>query len=72
MSSQEEREANLIVVAAVEEYGLRHHMPVKEVLSLFERHHIVDLLRSQYEVLHMMDLSEAANFAESVLQGAEA
>lgn len=35
MSSQEEREANLIVVAAVEEYDLRHHMPVKEVLSLF-------------------------------------
>ena len=68
MSKQEERDANLIVVATVEEYGLRHHMPVKEVLSLFERNNIVALLRSQYEVLHMMDLSEGANFAESVLQ----
>lgn len=70
MSRQEEREANLIVVAAVEEYGGRHHMSVKEVLSLFERYNIVDLLRSQHEVLHMMDLGEGANFAESVLQGA--
>lgn len=70
MSRQEEREANLIVVAAVEAYGVRHHIPVKEVLSLFEQYDIADLLRSQYEVLHMMDLGEGANFAESVLQGA--
>ncbi len=70
MSRQEERESNLIVVAAVEEYGAHHHMPVKEVLSLFERYDIADLLRSQREVLHMMDLGEGAKFAESVLQGA--
>lgn len=69
MSRQEERESNLIVVAAVEEYGVRHHMPVKEVLSLFEQYDVADLLRSQYEVLHMMDLGEGANFAESILQG---
>lgn len=70
MNRQEEREANLIVVAAVEEYGLRHKMSVKEVLSLFEKYNIADLLRSQYEVLHMMDLGEGADFAESLLQGA--
>lgn len=69
--SRQEREENLIVVAAVEEYGLRKHMSVKDVLSLFERYNIVELLRSQYEVLHMMDLSEGADFAESVLQGVE-
>jgi len=68
MSRQKERDLNLIVVATAEEYGLRHHMPVKEVLCLFERYGITDLLRSQYEVLHMMDLSEGADFAESVLQ----
>lgn len=68
MSRQEERDTNLIVVAAVEEYGLRHKMQVKEVLSLFQRHNIGALLRSQYEVLHMMDLSEGADFAEDVLQ----
>lgn len=68
MSRQEERDTNLIVVAAVEEYGLRHKMQVKEVLSLFQRYNIGALLRSQYEVLHMMDLSEGADFAEDVLK----
>ncbi len=70
MNRQKERDSNLIVVATVEEYSSRHHMSVKEVLSLFEQYDITDLLRSQYEVLHMMDLGEGANFAESVLQGA--
>ncbi|MDO4336764.1 MAG: DUF3791 domain-containing protein [Eubacteriales bacterium] len=70
MSRQQERESNLIVVAAVEEYGARHHIPVKEVLSLFRRYDITDLLRSQHKVLHTMDLGEGASFAESVLQGA--
>ena len=61
---------NLIVVTTVEEYGLRHHMEAKDVLSLFKQHHIIELLRSQYEVLHMMDLGEGADFVESVLQEA--
>lgn len=68
--SRQEREKNLIVVAAAEEYGLRYHMPVKDVLYLFAQHHVAELLRSQYEVLHMMDLSEGADFAESVLHEA--
>lgn len=68
MTKQEERDANLIVVATVEEYGLRHQMPAKDVLSLFKKYDIIPLLRSQYEVLHMMDLSEGTNFAESILQ----
>ncbi|MCI9196919.1 MAG: DUF3791 domain-containing protein [Lachnospiraceae bacterium] len=69
MKGQRERDADLIVVAAVEEYGLRHRMPVKDVLSLFKKNDIMDLIRSQYEVLHMMDLSEGADLAESVLRG---
>lgn len=69
MNKQEERDSNLIVVATVEEFGLRHQMPVKEVLSLFKQYNIIALLRSQYEALHMMDLSEGADFAESILQG---
>ena len=58
--SRQEREENLMIVAAAEEYGLRYHMPVKDVLSIFQQHHIAELLRSQYEVLHTMDLSEGA------------
>ncbi|MDC7290253.1 hypothetical protein NXH76_20895 [Blautia schinkii] len=32
--NRQEREANLIVVTAAEEYSLRYHMPVKDVVSL--------------------------------------
>ena len=58
MGERKEQEMNLIVVAAVEEYSQRHHMPVRDVLSLFVQNHITDLLRSEYDVLHMMDLDE--------------
>lgn len=68
MNRQKERDMNLIIVATVEEYGLRHQMPVKDVLSLFEKYNMLSLLRTQYEVLHMMDLSEGVNFAEEVLR----
>lgn len=69
MQKEKERDANLIFVAAVEEYGLRHQMQVKDVLSLFAEYNIFSMLRLQYEVLHTMDLGEGADFAESVLQG---
>lgn len=68
MNTQVVRDTNLIIIAAVEEYGLRHNMPAKDVLALFHKHNIVNLLRSQYEVLHTMDMSEGADFAESVLR----
>lgn len=70
MNGKEERDMNLIVVTTVEEFGFRHHMETKEVLFLFEKYNIIALLRSQYGVLHMMDLEEGADFAESVLHGA--
>lgn len=70
MNGKEERDMNLIVVTTVEEFGFRHHMETKEALFLFEKYNIIALLRSQYGVLHMMDLEEGADFAESVLQGA--
>ncbi len=69
MNRREERDANLIVVAAAEEYGMCHQMPVKNVLALFEKHKVSQMLRSQYEVLHTMDLAESAYAAEAYLRG---
>lgn len=71
MSIQDERDANLIVVATVEEYGRRHQMSTKDVIKLFNDHHLVELIRSQYDVLHMLDLGEGASFVEDVLKGGE-
>ena len=67
--SQRERDMNLIMVATVEEYGRRHQMKTHEVLSLFRMKGITKMLRAQYEVLHMMDLSEGADMVEDLLNG---
>lgn len=55
MDRQKERDMNLIIVATVEEYGLRHQIPVKDVLSFFKKYNMLSLLRTQYEVLHMKE-----------------
>ena len=66
--SREEQEKNLLVVTAVEEYSRNHHLPARETLSLFIRHRIPQALRAQYDVLHMLDLSESTQFAEAMLR----
>lgn len=61
------QEENLIIVTAVEEFALKHGMKVSEVLQLFSENHIQQILRSQYDVLHMLDLSESLDLVESIL-----
>lgn len=70
MTAQDKKDADLIVVAAVEEYGWRHKMSSQDVIKLFNEHGILKLIRSQYEVLHMLDLGEGALFAEEILNEA--
>lgn len=70
MKSRREKEADLIVIAAAEEYGYKKNMAVSDVLQLFQKENIFNLLRSQYEVLHTMDLSEGTEFVESYLKRA--
>lgn len=61
------QEENLIIVTAVEEFALKHGMKVSEVLQLFSENRIQQILRSQYDVLHMLDLSESLDLVESIL-----
>ncbi len=68
---QDEKDLDLIVVATVEEYGRRHHMTTEQVAALFSRSGLFDLLRSQYDVLHTLDLNEGADFIEQYLEGTE-
>ena len=68
MSEQDIKDNNLIVIAAVEEYAQKHDMQTAEVLLLFNQHNIIPLIRSQYAVLHMLDLDEAELFAEDMLK----
>ena len=72
MSELRRQEENLIVVSTVEEYAFKHNMQVSQVLRLFSIHHIQQMLRSQYEVLHMLDLSEALDYVEQIIGRAKA
>ncbi|AEF84108.1 hypothetical protein TREPR_0413 [Treponema primitia ZAS-2] len=42
-------------------------MEAGDVFTLFLRHNINDLIRSQYEALHTQDLDESVSFAEDIL-----
>ena len=65
--TQKEIDQNLIVVAAVEGYSGKYKMPVQLVFALFKKYNILELLRSQYEVLHTQSLDESISFAEDIL-----
>lgn len=67
MSDTRTHDENLILVYAAEEYALKYEMNVADVLYLFRENKIPQMLRSQYEVLHMLDLSESLELVESVL-----
>lgn len=62
-----EDDEKLIYVSTVEEYALRHSLRVCDVLRLFKKNSIESLLSSQYEVIHMLDISESVSMVESVL-----
>ena len=67
MSNLQEKEKNLIVVAAAEELARRRSLKTAEALALFRQHSVFKALRDQYETLHTQDLDESADFAESLL-----
>lgn len=69
--TRKERDKNLMLVVAVEEYSHKHNIPPQDALSLFERHNINNLLRKHYDVLHTQCLEEPFYFAEDVLARAQ-
>ena len=66
-----ERDKNLMLVYAVEGYSHRHNLPEKDVITLFRRHGINQLIRKNYNALHTQDLDECISFAEDVLTRVE-
>lgn len=67
MSETRTHDENFIIVYAAEEYALKHNMKTSDVLKLFSDNDIMQMLRTQYEMLHMMDLSESLDLVEAVL-----
>jgi len=62
-----EHDQNLMIVYAVEGYSQQHNLPEKDVLALFRKHGINDLIRKHYNALHTQGFDEGISFAEDVL-----
>jgi len=67
-NSSTEREENLLIVVAVEEYSRRHGLPAHETLRLFLKFGITNSIRRCYETLHTQDIYECVDFAEDILR----
>lgn len=65
--NQDEIDANLLVVTAVEGYAQNHNMAESEVFTEFSKFNIVSLIREQYEALHTQPLEETVDFVEDVM-----
>jgi hypothetical protein len=65
--TQIEHDANLMLVAAVEEYSLKYCLTPRDTLALFIRENIHSLIRKHYAALHTQSLDESFYFAEDIL-----
>jgi hypothetical protein len=69
--AQDAEDADLIVVAALEEYSRRHGLDTHEAYALFQDAGVFASIRSGYDVLHTLDLDEAADYADDCLEASQ-
>ena len=65
--TQIERDENLMLVAAVEEYSYKYNLTPQDTLTLFIQNNINTLIRKNYDALHTQNLDESFYFAEDIL-----
>jgi hypothetical protein len=64
----EERNKNLLVVAAAEQYALAHGIKTPEAFGIFLKNGVNTLIRKHYNVLHTQSLEESFYFACDILK----
>jgi hypothetical protein len=65
---QRQRNENLMLVAAVEQYAQKYNMSTAASFALFQQHGINMLIRQHYNALHTQPLDESFYFAEDILK----
>jgi hypothetical protein len=65
---QRQRDENLMLVAAVEQYAQKYTIPTSASFTLFRQHGINTLIRQYYNALHTQPLDESFYFAEDILK----
>jgi len=65
---QRQRDENLMLVAAVEQYAQKYGIPTSASFALFRQYGVNTLIRRHYNALHTQPLDESFHFAEDVLK----
>ena len=65
---RQQRDENLMVVAAVELYAKKYGIPTIESLMLFRQYNITALIRQHYNALHTQPLEESFYFADDIIK----
>jgi len=63
-----QRDKNLLVVFAVEEYARKHRLSVHDTLEIFLKFGVTDSIRNCYDTLHTQDIYESLTFAEDIIK----
>lgn len=64
---QRQRDENLMLVVAVEQYAQKYGISTAASFALFRQHGVNTLIRQHYNALHTQSLDESFYFAEDVL-----
>ena len=65
---QQQRDENLMLVAAVEQYAQKYGIPTVASFALFQQYGINVLIRQHYNALHTQPLEESFYFAEDIIK----
>ena len=65
---QQQRDANLMLVIAVELYAKKYNMPTAASFAIFQQNSINTLIRKHYDALHTQSLDESFYFAEDIIK----
>ncbi|MDR0506966.1 MAG: DUF3791 domain-containing protein [Dysgonamonadaceae bacterium] len=66
--TKQQRDANLMIVVAVEQYAMKYGISTSEAFELFRQNEIHTLIRKHYNALHTQPLDESFYFADDVLK----
>lgn len=69
--NREENDKNLLIIEALEGFAFNHNISSSEALIIFQKYNLIDLIRSQYDVLHTQSLEESIKFVEDVVRRKE-
>ncbi|MDR1356559.1 MAG: DUF3791 domain-containing protein [Tannerellaceae bacterium] len=66
--TKRQKDENLLIVIAVEQYAGKYDIPTAQAFALFRENGINALIRKHYNALHTQPLDESFNFADDVLK----